>query len=126
MTADADALDLLHTLIGKALAAGADAADAVLYDAASLSVSLRLGKTETVERAESGDLGLRVFIGRRQAIVSASDRRPERLAELVERAVTMARVVPEDRSAASPNPGCWPGTIPGWTVATPPNSPPRV
>ncbi len=96
MTADAEALDLLHTLIGKALAAGADAADAVLYNAASLSVSLRLGNPETVERAESGDLGLRVFIGRRQAIVSASDRRPEMLAELVERAVAMARVVPED------------------------------
>ena len=105
MTADADALDLLHTLIGKALAAGADAADAVLYDAASLSVSLRLGKTETVERAESGDLGLRVFIGRRQAIVSASDRRPERLAELVERAVTMARVLPEDPFCGLAEPG---------------------
>ncbi len=96
MTADPHALDLLNALIGKALTAGADAADAVLYNAASLSVSLRLGNPETVERAESGDLGLRVFVGRRQAIVSASDRRPEMLAELVERAVAMARVVPED------------------------------
>jgi PmbA protein len=112
MTADADALDLLHALIEKALVAGADAADAVLYNAASLSASLRLGKPETVERAESGDLGLRVFIGRRQAIVSASDRRPEMLAELVERAVAMARVVPEDPFCGLAEPGAlarsWP------------------
>jgi PmbA protein len=40
--------------------------------------------------------GLRVLFGKRQAIVSSNDRSAEALAELVERAVTMARVVPED------------------------------
>jgi len=96
MTADPAALELLDSLIKKALAIGADAADAVLYDATSLSVTWRLGKTENLERSESGDLGLRVFIGKRQAIVSSSDRGRDALAELVERAVAMARVVPED------------------------------
>ncbi|WP_207478030.1 TldD/PmbA family protein [Arenibaculum pallidiluteum] len=94
--AKADALNLLQDLIGKARAAGADAADAVLFDAASLSLSQRLGKPERLERSESGDLGLRVFVGRRQAIVSSTDRSPQALAELVERAVAMARTVPED------------------------------
>ncbi|MEI6558689.1 MAG: TldD/PmbA family protein [Rhodospirillaceae bacterium] len=96
MTADAAALDLLHDLIGKALTAGADAADALLYDAASLSLTRRLGKIERLERSESCDLGLRVLIGKRQAIVSSSDRSPPALAALVERAVAMARAVPED------------------------------
>ncbi|MEI8393538.1 MAG: TldD/PmbA family protein [Rhodospirillaceae bacterium] len=107
MTADAtaDTLDLLHDLIRKACAAGADAADALLYDAASLSVSRRMGMIETLERSESGDLGLRVFVGCRQALVSSSDRSTEALTSLVERAVAMARVVPEDSFCGLAEPG---------------------
>jgi PmbA protein len=100
-----DPLDLLDDLIRKALAAGADAADAILHDSASLSLSQRLGKLERLERSESGDLGLRVFIGKRQAIVSSTDRSPRTLAELVERAVAMARVVPEDPWCGLAEPG---------------------
>src|ERR1700739_179373 len=90
------ALDLLHDLIGRACRAGADAADAVLFEGISLSHARRLGKTEKLERSEGQDLGLRVFIGRQQAVVSSSDRSPQALDELVERAVAMARTVPED------------------------------
>src|SRR5207244_10570542 len=90
------ALDLLQDLIGRARRAGADAADAVLFEGTSLSHARRLGKTEKLERSEGQDLGLRVFIGRRQAIVSSTDRSPEALTELVERAVAMAHTVPED------------------------------
>ncbi|MBI1206045.1 MAG: TldD/PmbA family protein [Azospirillum sp.] len=92
-----NALDLLQDLIGKARAAGADAADAMLYDVTALSLSQRLGVLEKLERTESGDLGLRVLIGRRQAIVSSTDRAPKAMAELVERAIAMARAVPEDQ-----------------------------
>src|SRR5439155_18415639 len=90
------AIDLLQDLIGRARRAGADAADAVLFDGVSLSHARRLGKTEKLERSEGHDLGLRVFIGRQQAIVSSTDRSPEALEGLVERAVAMARTVPED------------------------------
>ncbi len=93
---DSAAFDLLHDLIGRARRAGADAADAVLFEGASLSHGRRLGKTEKLERSEGQDLGLRVFIGRQQAIVSSSDRSPKALGELVERAVAMAKTVPED------------------------------
>ena len=90
------AIDLLQDLIGRTRRAGADAADAVLFEGVSLSHARRLGKTEKLERSEGQDLGLRVFIGRQQAVVSSTDRSPEALAELVERAVAMARTVPED------------------------------
>src|SRR5437879_6494473 len=90
------ALDVLHDLIARARRAGVDAADGVLFESTSLSHGRRLGKTEKLERSEGQDLGLRVFIGRQQAIVSSTDRSPEALAELVERAVAMARTVPED------------------------------
>jgi PmbA protein len=92
----ANALDLLRDLIGRACRAGADAADAVMVEGVSLSHARRLGKTEKLERSEGQDLGLRVLIGRRQAIVSSSDRSPKALSELIERAVAMARMVPED------------------------------
>src|SRR6266481_8425283 len=90
------ALDLLQDLIARARRAGGDAADAVLFEGTSLSHGRRLGKTEKLERSEGQDLGLRVFIGRQQAVVSSTDRSPKALAELVERAVAMARTVPED------------------------------
>jgi PmbA protein len=89
-------LDRLSDLIAKARAAGADAADAVLVAGTSLSVARRLGKTEHVERSEGQDLGLRVFIGKQAAIVSATSIDPAGFAELAERAVAMAKVVPED------------------------------
>ena len=90
------ALDLLTSLLARAKRAGADAADALYAESASLSHAQRLGNVEKLERAESRDLGLRVLIGRRQAIVSSTDQDEKALAELVERAIAMARVVPED------------------------------
>ena len=65
--------NLLHELVGAALKAGADAAEAVWAERQSLSVSVRLGDLEDVEREEARDLGVRVFIGRKQASVSGSD-----------------------------------------------------
>ncbi len=91
-----DALDVLTALIAKAKRLGADAADAVLFEGASISHARRLGKTEKLERSEGYDLGLRVFFGKRQATVSSNDRAPAALEELAERAIAMARVVPED------------------------------
>ncbi len=95
-TASAASPDILPDLIAAALGAGADAAEAVSAERASLSVGVRNGTLEDVEREESRDLGLRVFIGRRQATVSASDLSEATRARLVERAVAMARLAPED------------------------------
>jgi len=91
-----DLLNLLTDLIKDARKAGADAADAIVVNGTSVSVTWRLGKLEQLERAEGGDIGLRVLRGKRQAIVSSADRSPAALKELVERAVAMARTVPED------------------------------
>ena len=91
--------DLLNDIVKAALKVGADAAEAVSADRRSLSVGVRNGKLEDVEREESRDLGLRVFVGQRQATVSASDLSPATQARLVERAVAMARLAPEDPHA---------------------------
>ena len=91
--------DLLNDIVKAALKAGADAAEAVSADRRSLSIGVRNGKLEDVEREESRDLGLRVFVGQRQASVSASDLSPTTQARLVEWAVAMARLAPEDPHA---------------------------
>lgn len=96
--------NLLNEMVAAALKAGADAAEAVGAERRSLSVSVRTGKLEEVEREESRDLGLRVFVGRRQASGSGSDISPEARAKLVERAVAMARLAPEDHYAGLADP----------------------
>ncbi|MEK9645308.1 MAG: TldD/PmbA family protein [Alphaproteobacteria bacterium] len=96
MTQAENQLNLLSDLLGAAKKAGADTADAVIFNAASLSVAVRMGELEKLERAESNDLGLRVLIGRKQAIVSSTDFKPDALKEVVDRAVAMAKAAPED------------------------------
>lgn len=90
---------VLGRLIRAARAAGADAADALAIESTSASVSYRLGKLEDVERAESTDLGLRVFVGARAAFVSSTDLSAAALDELPGRAIAMARLAPEDKYA---------------------------
>ena len=94
-----DMLNLLSDLMQKAKGFGATAADAVLADSSSVAVQRRLGKPESLTRSEEAEVGLRVFVGKRQAIVSSSDKKPETLAEMAERAVAMAKAVPEDTYA---------------------------
>jgi len=91
-----DPQDLLQDVIAKSMSAGADACDAILVEGTSSSLSCRLGEAEDLERSEGRDLGLRVLIGKRQAVVSSSDASPQALDELVERAIAMAKAVPED------------------------------
>lgn len=86
----------LKDLAAAALAAGAEAAEVAFAERQSLSVTVRMGALEEVEREESRDLGVRVLIGRRQASVSGSDISAEGTRKLVERVVAMARLAPED------------------------------
>jgi PmbA protein len=104
MTNPDNTADFLNDLLARAKKAGADAADALLVESSGQSATWRLGKLENVERAESRDLGLRVFIGKRQAIVSTGDLERASLERLVERAVAIAKAVPEDPHAGLADP----------------------
>ncbi len=106
-----EAQAILERLIADARAAGAEAADAVLFHSVSSGVSWRMGKLEDVERSEAADLGLRVLIGKRQASVSTTDHSAAGLQELAERCVAMAKAAPEDP---------WCGLAPADRLATPP------
>lgn len=89
--------DLAQRLVEAAKRAGADAADAVAVRGMSQSVEVRDGRVEESERSEGDDVGLRVIVGRRQAVVSTNDiAGRDGAARLAERAVAMARVAPDD------------------------------
>jgi PmbA protein len=88
--------DLAQRLVAAAKRAGADAADAVAVRGMSQGVQVRDGRVEESERSEGDDVGLRVFVGRRQAVVSTNDIAGGAVDRLAERAVAMARVAPDD------------------------------
>src|SRR5204862_4453814 len=91
-------MDLAERLVLAAQRAGADAADAVAVRSMSLAVEVREDEVESSERSESDDVGLRVLVGQRQAVVSTNDVNAD-ARQLAERAVAMAKVAPEDRFA---------------------------
>lgn len=95
---------LAQQLVEAAKRAGADAADAVAVRGVSQGVEVRDGRVEESERSEGDDVGLRVLVGRRQAVVSTNDVSGDGVARLAERAVAMARVAPEDKYAGLADP----------------------
>jgi PmbA protein len=94
-----DLATLAERLLTAARRAGADQADALAVRSVSLSVDVRDGAVEESQRSEGDDLGLRVIVGRRQAVVSTNDLKGNGFNVLAERAVAMARAAPEDRFA---------------------------
>ena len=88
---------LAQRLVEAAKRAGADAADAVAVRGVSQGVEVRDGRVEESERSEGDDVGLRVLVGRRQAVVSTNDIGGDNVDKLAERAVAMARVAPDDK-----------------------------
>src|ERR1700733_1471771 len=92
-----DLTDLAQRLVTAARKAGADQADALAVRSVSLAVEVRDGAVEESERSEGDDLGLRVIVDRRQAIVSTNDLKSDGFDQLAERAVAMARAAPQDR-----------------------------
>src|SRR6201999_4432290 len=88
---------LAQRLVEAAKRAGADAADAVAVRGVSQGVEVREGRVEESERSEGDDVGLRVLVGQRQAVVSTNDVKGDGVARLGERAVAMARVAPQDK-----------------------------
>lgn len=92
-------IDLEHImsmLLDKARTHGADTADAVVAGGVSEEVSVRLGKLESIERSEDRNIGLRVFVDGRNAIISTASVDAESIDELAARAVAMARLAPQD------------------------------
>ncbi len=86
----------LQQLARYATQTGASACDALAVSEKSLAVSVRAGQLEDIDNSNAQEIGLRVFVGQRQACVSGSDFSDKSLQRLAERAVAMAKLAPED------------------------------
>lgn len=106
--------ELGQALLARAKRAGAEAADVIAVRGTSVSIEVRKGRLEHAERAEGTDLGLRVLIGKRQAIVSVSDTSERTMDDMAMRAVAMAREAPEDPYAGLADPA---QLAQGWDLA---------
>jgi PmbA protein len=111
--------DLAERLVAAAKRAGADAADAIAVRGVSLSIDVRDGAVEESQRAEHGDVGLRVLVGHKQAVVSTSDTKGDGVATLAERAVAMARAAPDDPFAGLAEPALLARDLPSLDLLDP-------
>jgi PmbA protein len=91
-----DALDL-------AKAIGASDAAAEVSEGVGLSVSVRRGEVENVERNRDKSIGVSVYIGQRRGNASTSDFSPVALKQTVQAAYDIARFTAEDSAAGLPD-----------------------
>jgi len=88
--------EIADDLLTRAIKNGASDADVVAVNGQSTSVEARNGQLENTERSEGISVGLRVFVGKSQAIVTASRFTQADRSDIVERAIAMAKVAPQD------------------------------
>lgn len=87
---------IAEQLLAAARQRGASAADVVVVEGDALTVSVRLGTIEKVQRARAKHLGLRAFVGESSAITSSADFSSASLAKLADDAVALAKVTAPD------------------------------
>jgi PmbA protein len=102
ISASSDLKQLASDVLAKAMKAGATDAEAVVYEGDEFSALVRLGQVETLKESGSRAVGLRVFIGQRTASTSSSDFSAESIEQLVDGAITLAKITSEDPFAGLP------------------------
>src|SRR5919108_6616272 len=90
-------------VIDRAKKNGATAADVMIREDDTFSVSVRMTEIETLKEAISRSLMLRVFIGKRTATSHTSDISESVVDHLVDETVEMARLTSEDESGGLPH-----------------------
>ncbi|MEY4766677.1 MAG: hypothetical protein RI907_3350 [Pseudomonadota bacterium] len=93
---------IIEDTLKQALAMGATDAAAEVSEGAGLSVSVRKGKLENVERNRDKSVGVSVYVGQRRGNASTSDFSPQAIADTVRAAYDIARYTAEDPAAGLP------------------------
>lgn len=94
---------LVHDALDRARTLGATDAAAEASEGVGLSVSVRKGEVENVERNRDKSLGITVYLGRRRGNASTSDFSKEALDRTVQAAYDIARFTAEDPAAGLPD-----------------------
>ena len=95
--------ELVDDALALARQLGASDAAAEVSEGAGLSVSVRKGETETVERNRDKSLGITVYAGQRRGNASTSDFSRAALEQTVRAAWDIARFTAEDPAAGLPD-----------------------
>ena len=95
--------NLIDDTLEMARKLGATDAGAEISEGMGLSVSVRKGKLENVERNRDKSIGVTVFLGQRRGNASTSDFAPQALAQTVQAAYDIARYTAEDPAAGLPD-----------------------
>ena len=95
---------LAEDALGRALRAGASAAEVGASLSGGLSVTVRKGEVETLEHQRDRGFGVTVYFGQRKGSASTSDLAPAAIEETVQKACTIARYTAEDPCAGLPDP----------------------
>jgi PmbA protein len=104
--------DIVQDLIAQAQQQGADEVEAGVSIDAGLSVTVRLGETETLEYNRDRALGLTVYFDKCKGSASTADFAPESLAATVKAACDIARYTSKDEYAGLADPKLLATTIP--------------
>ena len=94
---------LIEDALSLAQKLGASDAAAEVSEGMGLSVSVRKGKLENVERNRDKSIGISVYLGQRRANASTSDFSPAALEQTVRAAYDIARFTAEDPAAGLPD-----------------------
>lgn len=94
---------LIEDSLSIAQKMGATDAAAEVSEGMGLSVSVRKGKLENVERNRDKTIGITVFVGQRRGNASTSDFSPQALEQTVRAAYDIARYTAEDPAAGLPD-----------------------
>ncbi|QXL85556.1 metalloprotease PmbA [Comamonas sp. NLF-1-9] len=95
--------DLVDQALAHARKLGASDAGAEASEGCGLSVGVRRGQLESVERNRDKALGVTVYLGRRRGNASTSDFSPQALRQTVQAAYDIARFTAEDPVAGLPD-----------------------
>jgi PmbA protein len=95
--ADLDRLaQIAEDVIARCRAKGASEADVAASIDLGLSVGVRLGEVETVERTRDRGVSLTVYFGKRKGSASTADLDPQSIEQTVDHACAIARYTEED------------------------------
>lgn len=95
--------ELVEEVLAEARRLGASDAGAEVSEGCGLSVSVRRGKLENVERNRDKSLGISVYVGQRRGNASTSDFSAQALKDTVRAAFDIARFTAEDPVAGLPD-----------------------
>jgi len=95
---------IVDNLLTEAKQQGATAAEAGVSNDSGLSVTVRLGEVETVERTSDHSLGVTVYFDQRKGSANTTDLSPAAISDTVSAACRIAKYTSEDKYAGLPPP----------------------